>query len=87
MAGEHPMTKNPEIEAIEEEVRTAGQRWRQAEDEVEEARAHRDDVIRRAVTQGVSKYRAAQLAGVTRVRVAAIIAKPPTDETARGEET
>lgn len=81
------MTKNPEIEAIEEEVRAAGQRWRQAEDEVEKARAHRDDVIRRAVTQGVSKYRAAQLAGVTRVRVAAIIAKPPTDETTREEET
>jgi hypothetical protein len=81
------MTKNPEIEEIEEEVRAAGQRWRQAEDEVEKARAHRDDVIRRAVTQGVSKYRAAQLAGVTRVRVAAIIAKPPTDETTREEET
>lgn len=78
------MTKNPEIE---EEVRAAGQRWRQAEDEVEKARAHRDDVIRRAVTQGVSKYRAAQLAGVTRVRVAAIIAKPPTNGTTREEET
>ncbi|MDO5067450.1 MAG: hypothetical protein Q4D96_09250 [Propionibacteriaceae bacterium] len=69
------------MNTLEDQVRAAGNHWRQAQDTADKARAQRDTIIQHAHHQGVSKYRIAQWVGMTRVQVAAIIAKTPETPT------
>lgn len=71
--------KEDAMSTIENQVRDAGKQWRQAKEAADAARARRDAIIQHAVLhEGISNYRAAKWAGITRVQVATIITKTPT---------
>ena len=74
--------KEDAMSTIEDQVRDAGKQWRQAKEAADAARARRDAIIQHAVLhEGISKYRVAEWVGMTRVQVAAIIAKTPNTTT------